>query len=294
MEKRQTANLRNMTAKQKRKFHVWFRTAIQLVCFLFFSSAFTAAFAGVKYIAAQLGAGEKVELTAFVTALAGLCVFTILFGRFFCGFACAFGSLGDGIHALYQWICKKLKRKPVKLNKKLCLWLSMLKYIILALIVVLCFLGVYTKFRGTSPWDVFSMLHGGNFHLSGYVPGLILLVLIAVGMCVQERFFCRFLCPMGAIFSMLPVLPAFSLCRDKEKCAPKCSACTAKCPSDIELSQESSCETASDCFQCQKCIDTCPKKNIHCGSTEGIRGNELWFTVLRAAALLTLYMWLGI
>lgn len=105
---------------QKKKIHPYVRAAIQLICFLFFSSAFTAAFGGIKYIASQLGAGEKIQWTAFVAALAGLCAFTIIFGRFFCGFACAFGSLGDAVHWLYLWICKKIKKKPIRLRADLC------------------------------------------------------------------------------------------------------------------------------------------------------------------------------
>lgn len=236
--------VKKKTVKQKRKLHRWIRGVIQLIYFLFFSSGFTAAFGGVKYIAGQMGKGEKIELTAFVAVLAGLCAFTILFGRFFCGFACAFGSLGDGVYGLYRWICKKCKRKPVKLNGKLCEKLSVLKFFVLAGIVVLCFLGLYSHLRGFSPWDVFSMIHGGNFHLGGYIPGLVLLALILGGMCVQERFFCRFLCPMGAVFSMLPVVPVFSFRRKGEQCPSRCAACTAQCPSDIELPGKGSYGTA--------------------------------------------------
>lgn len=286
-------NIRNLNAKQKKKIHKWLRAVIQLFYFLFLPSAFTAAFAGAKYIAVQLGTGEKVELTAFASALLGLCIFTILFGRFFCGFACAFGSLGDGVHAAYLWVFKKMKKKPVLLSAKTGARLSFVKYIILALIMLLCFMGVYADLRGTSPWDVFSMLHAGNFRLGGYVPGVVLLALILVGMCVQERFFCRFLCPMGAIFSMLPVLPAFSLCREREKCIKGCSGCTRNCPSDVELPADGSFETPGDCFQCQKCIDICPKGNIHCGISK-LRGNEIWFTVLRAGLLFALCLFLGI
>lgn len=293
MKDNEKFDMRNMKAKQKKKVHKWLRAAIQLLYFLFLPSAFTAAFAGVKYIATQLGTGTKVEPTAFVVTLAGLCAFTIVFGRFFCGFACAFGSLGDGVHAGYLWICKKAKKKPVLLSPKFGIWLSAVKYVILALIVLLCFLGVYSNLRGTSPWDVFSMLHAGNFRLGGYIPGIVLLALILVGMCVQERFFCRFLCPMGAVFSMLPVLPVFSLHRDREKCIKGCSGCTRNCPSDVELPSDGSYETAGDCFQCQKCIDICPRGNIHCG-IKMLHGNEIWFTVLRAALLLALYMMLGI
>ena len=54
------------------------------------------------------------------------------------------------------------------------------------------------------------MIRAGNFHLSGYLPGLLLLLLILAGMVFCERFFCRFLCPMGAVFNLLPILPLFA------------------------------------------------------------------------------------
>ena len=142
----------------------------------------------------QIGAGEKVAVTSFVTVLVVICIYTILFGRFFCGFACAFGTMGDGVHALYVWICKKMKKKPLQIADAWAEKLCYLKYIVLALISILCFAGVYGKGKGTSPWDVFSMLHAGNFKLGGYLVGLVLLVLILVGMCFEERFFCRNFC----------------------------------------------------------------------------------------------------
>lgn len=285
-------DMRRLTAKQK-KAHIWLRALIQLAYFIFLPSAFTAAFAGVKYIFTRLGAGEKIGLTAFVTVLAVLCLFTIIFGRFFCGFACAFGSFGDAVHGAYLWICKKIKKKPVRLSAAVSTRLSVLKYIVLALIAAMCFGQVYGRAQGTSPWDVFSMIHAGNFKLGGYIPGLVLLVLLIPGMCVQERFFCRFFCPMGAVFSLLPVLPFFSLRRERENCIKGCSACTRKCPSGIELPSAGSMEVSGDCFQCQKCIDTCPKGNIHCG-TDVLRGNEVIFTAFRALLLLFLFMWMGL
>lgn len=279
--------------KYDKKARVWLRAAIQVICFIFFPSVFTVAFSGVKYIFTRIGAGEAVELTSFTAALAALCVYTFVFGRFFCGFACAFGSFGDAVHALYGTICKKLKKKPVKLPEVWAKRLTLLKYAVLALIVLACFGGVYPRMQGTSPWDVFSMVRAGNFALGGYIPGLVLLLLLLVGMCVQERFFCRFFCPMGAVFSLLPVLPLFSLCRDRENCIKGCSGCTRKCPSGIELSPKDAPAASGSCFMCLRCIDTCPKGNIHCG-LPGLKGNELWFTLMRAAALLLLFLWLGI
>lgn len=228
-------DIHNLTAKDIKKLHIWLRALIQVLYFLFIPSVYTAAFAGVKYIFTQIGAGEKVAVTSFVTVLVVICIYTILFGRFFCGFACAFGTLGDGVHALYVWICKKMKKKPLQIAEAWTEKLCYLKYIVLALISILCFTGVYSKAKGTSPWDVFSMLHAGNFKLGGYLVGLVLLVLILVGMCFEERFFCRNFCPMGAVFSLLPVLPFFALHRDRKNCIKGCKACTKKCPSNIGL-----------------------------------------------------------
>lgn len=285
--------IRNLSAKERKKIHIWIRALIQLAFFLFFPSAFTAAFAGVKYIFTQIGAGDAIVLTSFMAVLIVLCLYTILFGRFFCGFACAFGSLGDAVRALYLFVCKKLKKKPVKLPQDRIKWMLLLKYIVLAVILFLCFLGVCGKTQGTSPWEVFSMLHAGNFRLGSHVIGIIILLVLLVAMCIQERFFCRFLCPMGAVFSLLPVLPFVTLCRDREACIPGCSACSRQCPAAIELPEAGHAEVAPDCFQCQKCIDTCPKGNIHCALSK-IKGNEIIFTLLKTGILIGLYLWLEI
>lgn len=282
-----------MSKKQLKQIHVWLRVAIQILYFIFIPSVYTAAFAGVKYIFTQIGAGEQIELTSFVTVLILICVYTILFGRFFCGFACAFGSLGDAVHALYKNIFKKMKKKPYLIPDKWTNWLDKLKYVVLTGIVLVCFAGVYGKAKGTSPWDVFSMIRAGNFKLGGYIAGLVVLIVIIAGMCLEERFFCRNLCPMGAVFSLLPVLPFFALHRDRENCIKGCSACTKKCPSGIGLPEDGSPRVEGDCFQCQKCIDICPKGNIHTG-IRILKGNEVWFTLLRALLLAVILIWAGV
>lgn len=71
----------------------------------------------------------------------------IVFGRFFCGFACAFGTLGDFVHEFYVWICKKVKRKSVGISDSINKRLSVIKYFILTIIILLCFAGVYSGIK---------------------------------------------------------------------------------------------------------------------------------------------------
>ena len=93
-----------------------------------------------------------------------------------------------------------MKKKPLQIAEAWTEKLCYLKYIVLALISILCFAGVYGKAKGTSPWDVFSMLHAGNFKLGGYLVGLVLLALILVGMCFEERFSAEFLPDGSCVF----------------------------------------------------------------------------------------------
>lgn len=285
--------MKNITPKMKKKMNIYLRLIIQIIFFLIMPSIFTTAFSGVKYIFTQIGNGQSIELTSFVTVLIVLCIYTIVFGRFFCGFACAFGSVGDWIHEVYLIICKKLKKKPLVINEKIRKKSTLVKYIILAAIVIICFCGVYSKTKGWSPWEVFSMLLAGNISLSTYVPAIIILLLIIVGMAVCERFFCRFLCPMGAVFSLLPILPFFSLGREREQCIKGCRACTNKCPSDIELPELGEDIQSGDCFMCQKCIDICPKSNVRT-SVKKLRGNESMFTLIKVILLIILMKYAGV
>ncbi len=286
-----------VTKKKKKidqkKIHAWVRVAIQLVFFLLIPSIYTSAFAGIKYIFNQIGMADSVELTSFVSVLIAICIFTFVFGRFFCGFACAFGSMGDFFRWLYLTICKKLKKKPLKFPEKLSDKLPVVKYVVLIIIIFLCFKGAFSSVQPANPWTVFSMLHAGNFQLGDYIPGIVLLVLIIIGMCLEDRFFCRFLCPMGAVFTLIPVLPLFGLVRERDNCLKGCSACTRRCPSNIELPATRKYEIKGDCFQCQKCIDICPKKNVHTGIKK-LRGNEIWFTLIRAVLLFAIFKYMGL
>ena len=173
-----------LTAAQKRqralKHRAWLRAGVQVFFFLTMPGAFVAGFSGVKHLFQWIGAGELLRLDSFVLSLIGLCGFTVLFGRFFCGYVCAFGGLGDFVYWLSGLVQKKLlhRKKQFRLPERAVRWGQKVKYLLLILIAVLCALGVYGKLTGTSPWDVFSRLTALKLPTAGYGAGIALFVLI--------------------------------------------------------------------------------------------------------------------
>lgn len=272
------------------------RIAIQLFFLIRMPSAFTAAFSGVKYLFTQLGMGEPFVLTSFLAVLLVLLAYTIVFGRFFCGYACFFGTFNDWVHEAYLLICRWFRYKPHQIGEKQGKAFASIKYVVLVLICLLCYWGLWERTRGMSPWEVFSMISAGRFDLAGYGFGIAFLFIIFFGVVFTDRFFCRFFCPMGAVFSLMPVLPFFSLHRKKTDCIKGCKACTKTCPSCVELPDDGSIDVSGDCFWCQRCIGSCTvlklrkkkgleaRSNISCGIS-GLQGDELWFTLLRAVLL---------
>lgn len=280
-----------MDKKKRKKIQKGIRLGIQILFLLAAPAVFTSAFAGAKYIFTQFASREMIEISAFLKTLIAICLFTIIFGRFFCGYACAFGTLGDIIFMISSGIQKKIKKKLPKLPSTASDILKNLKYIIMAGILLACFLGIYDRFRGTSPWDVFSMLTSLRLPNRDYLIGIILLLLIIIGMAWEERFFCKFLCPMGGIFSLLPILPGSLYRRNRENCIPGCSACERQCPVSLKIDGDT--VDSGECIQCNQCLENCPKENISTGYGK-IRGNEIWMILGKAVLLLLLCMLLNL
>lgn len=242
------------------------RWLVQGAFFVLAPSSFATGFMGLKTLLMQINVmnthrGYDFEVMLFTVFLAVLLVITVLIGRFFCGYVCSFGFLGDAVYAADNVLARKLgiKRKP--LPAKLELILRGLKYVVLMAVCVLVLMGFYTAVNNNSPWTVFGKL--ANLSVSGITAvGAILLALIVVGMLFKERFFCEFLCPLGALFSLMPTLPMGRMRRQRPKCRKNCAACKQHCPVGIEPKGRL---LAGECIMCGECAEVCPQKNVTCG-----------------------------
>lgn len=289
--------------------HRGVRWAVQVGFFLLAPAMFSAAFNGVKYLFTQIGAGEAVQAGGFIVLLVALLGFTALFGRFFCGYACAFGTLGDAVYAVFTPVRRLLRIPEKPLPPAAMRAGQFVKFGVLAGVCALCLTGTWSAVSGYSPWTAFAA--GTEGSLEGAASGaLAALVLVMLGMAVVERFFCQFLCPLGALFALMPMLPCSLFTRRKERCAKSCGLCQKSCL--VSLYPDADAFASGECIACGRCADTCPLENIslisvgaqsaNSGAAAGgkrggkpklqVRGTGVAGVFVRAALLLAVF-WLA-
>lgn len=240
--------------------HRWLRYYIQLVFFIGAPALFSGAFNGAKYLFTQIGLGDAIEPTSFLAQLVAVLAFTILFGRFFCGYACAFGAIGDWLYNAVKFVRDKVGIPWPEFPDRLVKVLSLMKYVVLAAICAACFAGVWASFSSYSPWVAFAAILSGSIDGIGAIA-LGALALVALLMIVRERAFCQFLCPLGAIFSLMPVLGCSEFVRTRAHCAKNCGRCQEACPVDIWPDADTI--RHGECVSCGRCADVCPMNNVN-------------------------------
>ena len=211
---------------------------------------------------------------------------TLLFGRVFCNWMCPYGTL----HQFFGWIFN-IRKHPDRWKSNLYLPIYFLKYAILIVFLIMASMGalqiglldpICLMYRSVtaSLAPAFDMLLGtaGN-HLSRvgidtvlldhfkFAPGVesrvfvgsfwIGMLLIAlVGMnFVIPRFFCRVLCPLGALLGVFSRFALFRINRDVHKCTD-CNLCLTRCEGAADPHAQ---VRLSECFSCMNCIDDCPE-----------------------------------
>ena len=185
-----------------------------------------------------------------------LLLFGVIFGRVICGFLCPFG--------LIQELIYKIPSPKIKKNK-ITKALSKLKYVILVVFVfVLSAIKEYPAFckyicpAGTIEGGIPLAL--GNPSIAAMLGTLftwksIVLCIIVIGAVFIYRDFCRFICPLGAIYSFFNKIAFMGVCVDKTKC-DNCGRCIRECKMDISHVGD------MECIQCGECKAKCHKNAI--------------------------------
>lgn len=248
----------------------WIKVVIQILSFALIPGLFEGEFAAVGNIVSCIYKGniswESVKYSVWM--LLATVPATVLVGRFFCGFFCSFGAVQDllwlGSHRLRALF-------PGKRNlKKADRIFRFAKYAVLFYFIIFIWSGV-TAVKTAGPWQVF-----GQYVSFGHWPGLkpllpvggVLLLLIFIGSLFVQRFFCRYFCPMGAIYSLISQTSFLKIDKPREECG-KCHLCTSKCTMGMDLTKKDRI-AGGECISCQKCVSWCPKGNAHFRSRYGV------------------------
>ena len=212
-------------------------------------------------------------MTLFVITL----VIAILFRRSFCGLICPFGALQEFFAKLGQKIFKGKMVIPAKLDQAL----RYLKYIVLAVTVFYAWKTAGLWMAPYDPWSAYAHLPEGLESVwAESAVGLIILVITIFGSLIYDRFFCKYLCPVGALYGIVGKISPLKVVRNESACI-NCGICNKGCPMNIDV-QHSSKVTSAECINCQTCVLSCP--------TPGAIDSQLSNKIVKPFTLIVLVM----
>ncbi|MCB9421915.1 MAG: 4Fe-4S binding protein, partial [Ardenticatenaceae bacterium] len=126
-----------------------------------------------------------------------------------------------------------------------------LKYLLLAVILWASITAAYPPLHFLCPVRALF-----SFRLTTGLLWSVLITFIVTSMLV-ERFWCKYLCPLGAALAVFNKIAPLRLKVDNSRCVD-CGRCDTECPMDIEDAHANSRDL--ECIQCLKCLETCAIK----------------------------------
>ena len=188
-------------------------------------------------------------------------------GRFVCGWLCPFGLVQELLHKIP--FPRKLRRLP---GDRV---LKGLRYVLLAVFVILLPLVVVDFVGQGKPWFCSYICPSGT--LMGGIPLVVLneglrrslgwlyawkmglLLAVVVLSVVVYRPFCRYACPLGAVYGLFHPIALYRFQLDADKCT-HCGACQAACKLDVPVWQH---PNSTQCIRCGDCLKACPTGALH-------------------------------
>jgi polyferredoxin len=204
-------------------------------------------------------------------------VLALVLRRSFCGQICAFG----GLQEFFGKLGAKLFKKRLVMPKKLDAVLRYLKYVVLAVTVAMAWI---TGELWITPYDPFNALgHLADFNAltTSYLIGFIVLIITLLGSLVYDRFFCKYLCPAGAMYGLIGQASPYTV-RIEESACIHCGKCSRVCPMNIDvMNAKNGRVTSPECINCNECVTACPVQGaIHTGFSKKARIHPLVATLL--------------
>lgn len=194
-------------------------------------------------------------LVLFVITL----ILAIAFRRSFCGLICPFGAIQEFFAKVGNKLMGKILIMPAKVDRPL----RYLKYVILAVTVFYAWKTAGLWMSPYDPWSAYAHLFTNNplkaisDTADESLIGLILLAITLIGSFLYNRFFCKYLCPVGALYGIIGKISPMKIERDEDICID-CNKCNKACPVNIDVANIKEVRDI-ECIDCQLCVSSCPK-----------------------------------
>jgi transcriptional regulator of nitric oxide reductase len=170
----------------------------------------------------------------------------ILIGRgLFCGWLCPFGALQELASKIGRFFKLPTWNPPERMQR----WMWLPKYGIAAIVVGTAF-AAPAALAAVEEVEPFKTAITSIFTRPWpYVTYAAVLVFMGL---FTERFFCRFLCPLGAILAVFDRLHIFNFLKRRSECGTACQLCERGCP--VKAIESSGKIVMAECFQCLDCM----------------------------------------
>ena len=211
-------------------------------------------FGGVETAWSVLRTGTPVRETgpSNLILLGVLIAAAALTGRAFCAWACPLGTVQEWMAKLARrWSGGRKAWLPVTVPERLDRILRLGKYVVLALVLWASTSAVVPVLMPFCPYRTLFTANLGS--LLGWA---VLLALLLTSL-VVERFWCRYLCPLGAILVPFNKISLWRIRADESSCI-SCGICKRACPVDLDVVHEV--ERGGECIRCLECVHACPRE----------------------------------
>ncbi len=193
-----------------------------------------------------------------------------LLRKTFCGWFCPVGTLSEWLWRLGQ----RMFGRNFQFPKWLDIPLRSLKYILMAFFVFFAVLASsiphLKDFLETRYWIV-SDIKMMYFFSEMSIGALIIILFLGVGSLFVRNFWCRYLCPYGALVGLFSMISPTRVVRNEEKCS-NCGLCTKVCPAYLPVDKKPFIQSA-ECTGCMNCTEICPINETMTMQTVGIKKN---------------------
>jgi len=183
---------------------------------------------------------------------------SIVFGKAFCSWLCPVGFISE----LIGDFGKKIFKKDLKLPKFLDYPLRSIKYLLLGFLFYSVFFLMSTTALQAfldSPYNLVSDIKMYYFFADISRFALIILGILFLLSILLRGFWCRYLCPYGALLGITSLLSPNKIKRNSVNCID-CGLCNKACPSFIKVDKVKT-VISDECTTCLNCVDVCPVEN---------------------------------